>query len=209
MSIASTTPFRLCRVTGTAAVGATPILAPLPSNTHGPASFRGVIGPSWPFDAGTPPLPGLGVLLAFGVAVGIVIGSDVAWEFPADTGGLSDLVDASASGSAMFSDETFIADPWVSSAELCAAADRDRSTEVLALSTADALAFSKELLILSMDVRPASTCAGGSRRGSLDRFSALSSLLSASSLTCSQSSGSSTSASRSAAARQFGHINMG
>lgn len=193
-------------MTGAVAVGATPILAPLPSNTHGPASLRGVIGPSWPFAAVTPPLPGLGVLLAFGVAVGIAIGSDVACESAADdVGGLSDRVDASTSGRARFSDEVL-----VFSAEPCAAAARDRSSEVLALSPADALVLSTEVLILSEDGRPASTGAAGSRRGSLDRPSALSSsLVSASSLICSQSSGSSTSASRSAAARQLGQINIG
>ncbi len=79
---------------------------PLPSSTNGPASFRGVIGPSWPFvmiwlpvgegvlvcrssdgvDARVPPLL-FEVIVAVAAArlpgpkgVGMGTGSDVAWE---------------------------------------------------------------------------------------------------------------------------------
>lgn len=66
----STTPFKLCLAPE---LGATPIRAPLPSNTQGPASFLGVIGPSCALTG--PPLLGLGVLRPL-----IANGSDVACE---------------------------------------------------------------------------------------------------------------------------------
>lgn len=68
--------------------GATPIRAPLPSKTHGPASLRGVIGPSCALVVGIPPLPGLGVLLVFGVAFGMATGSDATWDAMSVVGGV-------------------------------------------------------------------------------------------------------------------------
>lgn len=160
------------------------------------------------------PLPGLGVLLELGVAVGMGTGSEVAWNASVVEGVLAPPSLAPASAMTTFSDEIDIAVPEASSS--CAGvmggtADRDRSIEDLALSAAEALARSIEVRILSMDDLPASTCAGGSKRGSLDLLSSevSFSLPSISSFSCSQSSGSSTSASKSAAARQFGQIKIG
>lgn len=207
----STTPFRLCLVM--AEVGATPIRAPLPSNTHGPASLRGVIGPSCPLVVGTPPLPGLGVLLVLGVAFGIATGSDAMWDAASVVEG---VLAPSLLGMALFITMLSVEDdaegpttsPWLG---VRGTADRDRSNEDLARSAADALARSSDVLILSTDVLPASTWAGGSKRGSLDLPSSdfSFSLSASSSFNSSQSSGSSTSASRSAAARQLGQMKIG
>lgn len=213
----STTPFRLCLAP---AVGAIPIRAPLPSNTHGPASFLGVMGPSCPLATGA--LFGLGVRLATGVPVGMGTGSDVACVMvslfgPRDDGVLappsltcvsvkSALSGAAASGLSA-------ASSWMDTGDSGACmlfGERVRSVDDFVT-----LALSKDALILSTDARPASTSAGGSRHGSLPRpwpSSASSASLatsSSSSSICSQSSGSSTSASRSAAARQFGQMKMG
>lgn len=182
-------------------------------DTHGPASLRGVMGPSCPFPVGKP-LPGLGVLLTPGVPVGIGTGSDIAWDDSVVDGVLASPSLIPASAMTTFSDVVDAEAPGSCSSwagVMGGTPDRDRSSEVLALSAADALARSSDVRILSIDALPASTWAGGSRRGSLDLLSSEASFgsPSTSSFNCSQSSGSSTSASRSAAARQFGQMKIG
>lgn len=155
----STTPFKLCLAVAEEA-GATPIRAPLPSNTHGPASLRGVIGPSCPLVVTTPPLPGLGVLLVFGVAFGIATGSDAMWDAASVVEG---VLAPSLLGMASFITTLSVEDdaegnvtsPWAG--VIGVTADRDRSNEDLVRSAADALARSSEVLILSTDVLPTST----------------------------------------------------
>lgn len=190
--------------------------APLPSNTQGPASFLGVIGPSCTLDG--PALLGLGVLRPL-----IDNGSEVACEpslfgleDPIVDGVLSPPPLGACSDIGLLSTEFDMVTSGASSrtgVETEAAGklvrDRDRSSEVLALSAALALARSSDVLILSTEVLPTSTGAGGSRRGSFDRLSSGFPAFSGSSSNCSQSSGSSTSASKSAAARQLGQMKIG
>lgn len=197
--------------------------APLPSKTHGPASFRGVIGPSCPFVAGTP-LPGLGVRRACTADIGMGTGKEAAAEEPPSwerASVVEGVLAPSLSGTASASSMTTLTEDedaegraggsssWGEGSG--ATVDRERSREALDRSAAEARARSSDVRIRSTDVLPASTLAGGSRRGSLDRLSSASSLSfsASSSFSSSQSSGSSTSASRSAAARQLGQMKMG
>lgn len=206
------------------------ILTPLPSNTHGPASFRGVMGPSGPIRTGLAPV-GEGVLVAlFGVDVpfvppavrlllvpprldaaaeGIGTGSEVAWDTegpfvtsvsPAFWG------ESDRSGPSKISrcDESMLMVTSIRSGACTGAGDA---------GAAAGASGARTLLADSRDFRGAAMAGACIAELALLPEGCASppawSFAGSSESSCSHSSGSSTSASRSAAARQLGHMKMG
>lgn len=209
---------------------------PLPSKTQGPASLRGVIGPSWPFSKAGLPEVGDGVLVSLrpvvaaeecvlaARAVGIGIGLDVAladsWLLVGRLGlpfGVFRLLvdEADCMLLAGVSDPPSIMVMSIAS-ESCCAGVRIGSAGVGGTTGMRTLRALRTLLVDSLDFRGGAIVCGWAPVPDAAAplpvgFSAAPScsLFSSSESACSHSSGSSTSASRSAAARQFGQMKIG
>lgn len=199
---------------------------PLPSNTHGPASLRGVIGPSCPFiirAAGLFADVGDGVLVSFRPvdgaplavrAVGIGIGLDVAlaesWPPLVERLGLSLFVEEAPDCRMLLAGVSELASVMVTSiaSESCCAGVRTGSAGV---GGATGIRTLRTLLADSLDFRGGATVCDWGAAVPLGFGAAAPSCSSFSSeeSACSHSSGSSTSASRSAAARQLGQMKIG
>lgn len=206
---------------------------PLPSNTHGPASLRGVIGPSCPFiiiraagfaDVGDgvlvslrPPVAACAPLAVR--VVGIGIGLDVAlaesWPLVESLGlslALLPLFVEEAPDCRMLAGVSELASVMVTSiaSESCCAGVRTGSAGV---GGATGIRTLRTLLADSLDFRGgAMVCDWGAAAAVPLGFGAAApscSSFSSSESACSHSSGSSTSASRSAAARQLGQMKIG
>ena len=201
---------------------------PLPSNTHGPASLRGVIGPSCPFSsAGLPDDVGDGVLVsprpvaaapeevvrAVGIGTGLEVAFVESWlvERPgrelgvvrvsvgaADCGLVVVVVVVVVAGGV--SESCSIMVTSIASGSRCCAA-------AAAVAGTAAAAGSRDVRGVCDGWPPGPDAGPALAVGSSEAPSCP--LASSSEASCSHSSGSSTSASRSAAARQFGQMKMG
>jgi hypothetical protein len=209
------------------AIVASPIRmrTPLPSKTHGPASLRGVIGPSCPFNRAGFIEVGDGVLVSLrpvvaaeeARAVGIGMGLDVAlaesWLSVEKTGrpfGVWRVVVEGVDSRLLagVSDSSSIMVTSIASGPCCAGTEGvggTTGTRTLRTLLADSLDFRGGAIVC--DWAPGPGAAPPLPLGFNEAPSC--SLASSSEASCSHSSGSSTSASRSAAARQFGQMKIG